>query len=60
MFLLFILVISKTVFIISVAKENIRLILTLAIPTGIPITLVKEMVDIHPLVADKTIKALSK
>ena len=45
---------------IPVVKENTRLKLALDIPTGTPILLVKEIVDIPPLVADKTIKVLSK
>ena len=35
---------------------NARLVLALAIPTGTPIKLV---IDIYPLIADKTIKVLS-
>ena len=45
---------------IHVVKENIKLELALAIPTVTPITLVKEVIDIPSLVADKTIKVLSK
>ena len=52
------LVISKTFFIIPVAKENTRVKLTLAIPAGTPITFAKEIIDIPPLVAE-TIKVLS-
>ena len=37
---------------ISVAKENTRLNLALAIPAGVPIMLEKEIIDIPPLVAD--------
>ena len=44
---------------ISVVKENTRLKLALAIPTGTPITLAKEIIDITPLVVGKTIKVLS-
>ena len=43
---------------ILVAKENIKL--KLAIPAGAPIILEKEIIDIPPLAADKTIKILSK
>ena len=45
---------------IPVVKENIKLKLALAIPTGAPITLTKEVILIPPLVADKTTKTLSK
>ena len=45
---------------IPVVKENIKVKLALAIPTGAPIALAKEIVDIPPPVADKTIKVLSK
>ena len=45
---------------IPVVKENIKLKLALAIPTGALITLIKEIRDIPPLYADKTIKVLSK
>ena len=45
---------------IPVVKENARLKLALYIPTGAPTTVVKEIIDTPPLVADKTIKNLSK
>ena len=45
--------------IIPVLKEKIKTKLTLAIPTGAPTTLVKEMIDTPPLVALKTIKISS-
>ena len=45
---------------IPVVKEKPKLKLTLIIPTGSPIILEKEIIDIPPLVADKTIKALPK
>ena len=54
------LVISKTFFIIPVARENRRVNLALTIPARSPITITKEIIDTPPLVADKTIKALSK
>ena len=41
---------------IPVVKENIKLKLAIAIPTGAPIILVKETIDIPPLVSDKTIR----
>ena len=58
-FLFFFLVIFNNFFIIPVVKENARVKEALAKPAGIPITLVKEMILIPPLVADKTIKVLS-
>ena len=42
------------------SKKNTRLKVAPAIPTGTPITLVKEIILIPLLAADKTIKALSK
>ena len=53
-------VIFNNYFIILVFKENIKLKCALAIPTGAPIIFAKELIDIHLLVADKTIKFLSK
>ena len=44
---------------IPVVKENIKVKLALAIPTGAPATLVREIIDIPPLVVPKTIKTLS-
>ena len=41
---------------ISVVKENARLKLALNIPTGAPITVIKEIIDTPPLVADKKLK----
>ena len=45
---------------IPVVKEKAKLKLALAILTGTPIMLEKEVIGIPPLVANKTIKALSK
>ena len=45
---------------ILVVKEHIRLKLALPLPTGAPIILTKEIIDILLLVADKTTKVLSK
>ena len=45
--------------IIPVVREKNRINLALAIPTGAPTTLVKEMIATPPLVALKTIKTLS-
>ena len=47
-------------FISPVHKENVRLRLALAIPTGIPITVANDAIETIPLVTDKTIKDLSK
>ena len=43
----------------SIVREKIKVKLALAIPTGAPATLVKEMIDTPPLVVLKTIKILS-
>ena len=53
------LVILIIFFIIPVVKEKIKVKLALAIPTGAPTMLVKEMIDIPPVVAFKIIKILS-
>ena len=47
-------------FIIFVVKENTRLKPILAIPSRTPIILEKEIINIPPLVTDKTIEVLSK
>ena len=44
---------------IPVVRETIKVNLALAIPTRAPATLAKEMIDVPPLVALKTIKNLS-
>ena len=44
---------------IFVVKENTRIKLALAIPTGFLIILAKEVIHISPLVADKTISVLT-
>ena len=41
---------------IPVVIENAKLKLALAIPTGAPITVGNEAIEMLPLVADKTIK----
>ena len=46
--------------IIPLVKEKIKVKLALAILTGAPIKVVKKVIDIPPLAADKTIKILSK
>ena len=53
------LVIFNNFLIIPVAREKIKIRLTLAIPTGAPIILVNEIIDTPLLVALKTIKILS-
>ena len=47
-------------FIIFVVKENTRLKPILVIPSRTPIILEKEIINIPPLVTDKTIEVLSK
>ena len=58
-FFLFLAMLNNFV-IIPVAKENTRVKLALAIPSVAPITVLKEIIDTPSLVADKTIKVLSK
>ena len=43
-----------------VDNENVRLRLAFTIPTRVPITVANYAIEILPLVADKTIKNLSK
>ena len=57
-FLLFLVILSNFL-IIPVVKEKNKVKLALAIPTAAPITILKEITDIAPLVADKKIKILS-
>ena len=44
---------------IPVDRERIKVKLALAIPTGAPIAVLNEIIDIPPVVALKTIKILS-
>ena len=44
----------------TVDNGNVRLRLALAIPTGVQITVTNDAIEMLPLVADKTIKNLSK
>ena len=44
---------------IPVAREKIKVKLALTIPTGAPIAVLNEIIDIPPVVALKTIKILS-
>ena len=46
LYLLF-LVVFNDFFLIPVVKENKRLKLELAIPTGVPVMLEKEIIDVH-------------
>ena len=59
MFFLFFLLILNNIFIIPVIREEIKVKLALAIPTGALIILVNEIIDTPLLVALKTIKILS-
>ena len=47
-------------FTISIVNENAKLKPALATPIGTPITVANEAIEIPSLVADKTIKDLSK
>ena len=59
MFLFLFLVTFNNFSIISVVTENARLKDALAVPTGAPITIANEAIEMLPLVADKTMKILS-
>ena len=54
------LVVFNNFFTIPVEIENARLKLALAIPTGAPITVANDAIEMLLLVADNTIKDLSK
>ena len=58
-FLLF-LVIFNSFFTILVEIEKTRLKLALTIPTGAPITVASDAIEMLPVVIDKTISDLSK
>ena len=60
MLLFLFLVVFNNFFTSPVDSKNVRLRLTLAIPTGIPITVVNDAIEMLRLVGDKTIKDLSK
>ena len=60
MVFLFILVVFNNFFTILMDIENARVKLALAIPTGAAITVADDAIAMLPLVADKTIKDLSK
>ena len=53
-------VVFNSFFTIPVVKENSKLKIAFAIPTGAPITQENESIETPLLVADKTIKVLSK
>ena len=53
-------VVLKSFFTSPVDNENVGLRLALAIPTCVPITVANDARETLPLVADKTIKNLSK
>ena len=59
MFFLF-LVASKSILTISVEIENPRLKPALTIPTGAPMTVANDAIEMLPVVTDKTINDLSK
>ena len=54
------LVVFNSFFMIPVEIENARLKLALTIPTGTPITVANDAVEMLPAVTDKTINDLSK
>ena len=54
------LVIFDNFFASPVDHKNIRLRFPLAIPAGVPITVANDTIEMLTLVADKTIKDLSK
>ena len=54
------LVVFNSFFIISVQMENARLKLAIVIPTGAPVTLANDAVEMLPVVTDKTINDLLK
>ena len=59
-FLFLFLVIFNSFFIYPVEIENARLKLALTIPTGAPLTVANDAIEMIPVVIDKTISDLSK
>ena len=57
-FLFLLLVAFNIFFTSSVAHENVRPRLALAIPTGVPITVANDVIEMLPFVADNAIKDL--
>ena len=60
MLLLFISCFFNNVFTMPLDIENARLNLALVVPTGAPVIFPNDAIEMLPLVADKTIKYLSK
>ena len=60
MLLFLFLVAFNNFFTSPVHNENARLRIALVTPTGIPITVAKDVIEALPLVTGKTIKDLSK
>ena len=52
-------VVFNSCFTIPVEIENVRLRLALAIPTGVPVTVANDAIEMLPLITNKTIKDLS-
>ena len=59
-FFFFFFIVFNNFFTSPVGSENARLKLALAIPTGVPITVANDAIEMLPLPANKTIKDLSK
>ena len=59
-FFFLVIVVFNSYFIIPVKIENARLKLTLTIPTGAPITVANDVIEMLPVVTDETINDLSK
>ena len=53
-------VIFNSFFVVPAVNETAKLKPVIAIPTGASITVASEDIDTPPLIADKTVKALSK
>ena len=60
MFFFLLLVVFSSFFTIPVEIKNARLKLALAIPTGDPITVANDAIEMLPVATDKTINDLSK
>ena len=59
-FFLFLVVFNSFFFTIPVEIENARLKLALAIPPGAPMAVANDVIEMLPVVTDKTINDLSK
>ena len=59
-FLFLFLVVFNSFFMIPVEVKNARLKLALIIPTGAPMTVANDALEMLPVVTDKTINDLSK